>query len=88
MSVSAYILLKVNSGMEKEVCKKVAELPEVNVASIIYGEYDIVARVSVVSLHVLEDFLADKIAKIAGVVLTSTMIVAQEFKGKSERNSK
>jgi DNA-binding Lrp family transcriptional regulator len=88
MSVSAYILLKVNSGMEKEVCKKVAELSEVNVASIIYGEYDIVARVSVTSLHVLEDFLSDKIAKISGVVLTSTMIIAQEFKGKNQRPAK
>ena len=88
MSVAAYILCKVNSGMEKETCKKIAELSEVSVASIIYGEYDVIARVTVANLHALEDFISDKIAKIPGIVLTSTMIIAQEFKGKPQRMSK
>jgi hypothetical protein len=39
-------------------------------------------------LHLLEDFLADKIRKVQSVVLTSTMIIAQEFKGKRQRPTK
>lgn len=85
MAVQAYILFKVNSGMEKEVTKQLAELDEVQVASITYGEYDVIARVTVNDLHQLEDFLSDKIRKVQSVVLTSTMIVAQDFKGKKQR---
>ncbi len=88
VAVNAYILFKVNSGMEKEVSKQLAELDEVQEASITYGEYDVIAKVKVDDLHLLEDFLADKIRKVQSVVLTSTMIIAQEFKGKNHRPTK
>lgn len=84
-TVQAYILFKVNSGMEKEVSKSLAELDEVQVASITYGEYDVIARITINDLHALEDFLSDKIRKVPSVILTSTMIIAQEFKGKKRR---
>ena len=86
--VQAYILFKVNSGMEKEVSKQLAELEEVQEASITYGEYDVIAKVTVSDLHLLEDFLADKIRRVQSVVLTSTMIIAQEFKGRKQRSAK
>jgi DNA-binding Lrp family transcriptional regulator len=85
VAVQAYILFKVNSGMEKEVGKALAELDEVHVTSITYGEYDVIAKITVNDLHALEDFLSDKIRKVPSVVLTSTMIIAQEFKGKKQR---
>jgi DNA-binding Lrp family transcriptional regulator len=86
--VQAYVLFKVNSGMEKEVSKQLAELEEVQEASITYGEYDVIAKITVKDLRLLEDFLADKIRKVQSVVLTSTMIIAQEFKGKKQRPTK
>jgi DNA-binding Lrp family transcriptional regulator len=85
LAVQAYVLFKVNSGMEKEVSRRLAELDEVQVASITYGEYDVIARVTVNGLHALEDFLSDKIRKVPSVVLTSTMIIAQEYKGRKRR---
>lgn len=85
VAVQAYILFKVNSGMEKEVGKTLAELDEVHVTSITYGEYDVIAKITVNDLHALEDFLSDKIRKVPSVVLTSTMIIAQEFRGKKQR---
>jgi DNA-binding Lrp family transcriptional regulator len=85
VAVQAYVLFKVNSGMEKEVSKTLAELDEVHVTSITYGEYDVIAKITVSDLHALEDFLSDKIRKVPSVVLTSTMIIAQEFKGKKLR---
>lgn len=84
MVIKAYVLFKVNSGAEKEVCKKIADLNNVLDASIIYGEYDIIARVVVPELTHLNDFL-DKVRSIPSVILTSTMIVAQEYKGKEKR---
>lgn len=82
MPVQAYILFKVNSGAEREVCKNLVKLDGVLEASITYGEYDIIAKVSVPELHALEDFLSDQARKVPGVILTSTMIIAQEYRGK------
>ncbi|MCD6465214.1 Lrp/AsnC ligand binding domain-containing protein [Candidatus Bathyarchaeota archaeon] len=84
MLIKAYVLFKVNSGTEKDVCKKIADLDNVLDTSIIYGEYDIVARVIVPELPKLNEFL-DNVRSIPSVILTSTMIVAQEYKGKSKR---
>ncbi|MEM1989025.1 MAG: Lrp/AsnC ligand binding domain-containing protein [Candidatus Bathyarchaeia archaeon] len=82
--IKAYVLFKVNSGSEKEVCKKIADLDNVLDASIIYGEYDIIAKVAVPELTHLNEFL-DKVRSIPSVILTSTMIVAQEYRGRGRR---
>lgn len=86
MVIEAYILFKVSSGMERKACKKIAEFDEVLVADIIYGEYDLVARVSLPDLQMLEEFLAEKLRKVPSVLLTSTMLIAREYKGKTQRN--
>jgi len=88
MVVQAYILFKVSSGSERKVCKKIAELEEVSAVSIIFGEYDLIAKISVKDLKTLEDFIAEKIRKIPNIFLTSTMIIAREYKGKSKRTQK
>jgi len=84
--IKAYVLFKVSSGTEREICRKISDLDEVLEASVIYGEYDLVAKVKVKDLPELESFLTEKIRSIPSVILTSTMIVAREYKGRSERN--
>jgi len=86
LAVKAYVLFKVSSGSERDICKKIVELDGVLEASVIYGEYDLVAKVSAQDLGQLEEFLTEKIRTMPSIVLTSTMIVAREYKGKSERN--
>jgi hypothetical protein len=44
MAVLAYVLFKVSSGTEREVCRQLAEFDEVLHADIIFGEYDVVAK--------------------------------------------
>jgi len=88
MTVQAYILFKVSSGTEREVCKKIVQFDEVLVADIIYGEYDVISKVSVPNMRVLEEFLAVKIRKVPSVLVTSTMIIAREYKGKTRRIEK
>ena len=87
MSIKAYVLLKVSSGTEREVCKKIAGFDEVLDASIIYGEFDIIAKISVDELSGLEVFLSESIRAIPSIMLTSTMIVAREYKGRAKRNA-
>lgn len=88
MTIKAYVLFKVSSGAERNVSKRISDFDEVLVNGIIYGEYDLIAKVSVPSLEDLEDFMAEKIRTVPNVLVTSTMIVAREYKGKSNRIKK
>jgi anthranilate phosphoribosyltransferase len=86
--VEAYILFKVSSGTEREVCKQIADFDEVLKAGIIYGEYDVIAKISVPDMKALEEFLSVKLRKVPSVLLTSTMIIAREYEGKTRRNKR
>ena len=88
MVIQAYILFKVSSGTERETCEKLVDFNEVLVAGIIYGEYDVIAKISVPDMQTLEAFLSEKIRKVPSVILTSTMIVAREYRGRTRRISK
>ena len=85
MVVYAYVLLKVSSGTERDVCQKIITFNEVMQADIIFGEYDVIAKISAPDLNALEDFLSQKIRNVPSVILTSTMIIGREYKGKNQR---
>ncbi len=85
MAVLAYVLFKVNSGTEREVCQKIVTFDEVLEADVIFGEYDVVAKISAADLDALEDFLSQKLRNVPSIVLTSTMLVGREYKGKTQR---
>jgi DNA-binding Lrp family transcriptional regulator len=75
--VKAYILLKAKPGYERNIVKELKDFPEIETISELYGEWDIITRVSVVSIDKLDALLSEKMRKIEGVTLTSTMIVAE-----------
>jgi DNA-binding Lrp family transcriptional regulator len=85
MAVLAYVLFKVGSGSERDVCKKLIEFEEVLHADIIFGEYDVVAKVETPELFNLEEFISLKVRNVPNVLVTSTMIVSREYKGKNNR---
>ena len=85
MAVVAYVLFKVSSGSEREVCQKLIEFDEVLHADIIFGEYDVVAKVKTPELDKLEEFVSLKVRNVPNVLVTSTMIVSREYKGKNQR---
>ena len=88
MPIQAYVLFKVTSGTEREVCKRIADFDEVLLVGTVYGEYDVIAKVSVPDMQILDEFLSVKIRKVPSVLLTSTMIIAREYKGKNQRTIK
>ncbi len=85
MTILAYVLFKVGSGTEREVAKKLIEFEEVLQADIVFGEYDVVAKVSATDLDVLEDFVSEKIRNVSNVLVTTTMIISRDYKGKGTR---
>ena len=74
--VTAYVLITSKSGGEKNVLTGLQELKEVDEAKIVYGEYDIIAKIKVDDVDKLHEFLLEKIRPIADIEKTSTLIVA------------
>jgi DNA-binding Lrp family transcriptional regulator len=85
MAVLAYVLFKVSSGTEREVRQKLIEFDDVLQADIIFGEYDVVAKIETQDLSMLEEFVSRKVRNVPNVLVTSTMIVSREYKGKRNR---
>lgn len=85
MAVLAYVLFKVSSGTEREVCQKLIEFDEVAQADIIFGEYDVLAKIATEDLGKLEEFVSLKVRSVPNVLVTSTMIISREYKGKNQR---
>ena len=81
MAVLAYVLVTLQSGSEKNVLKKVASFEEVEEVDLVYGEYDAMVKVIVEEMSQLDKFLADKLRVLPDIYLTTTMIVARQYKG-------
>jgi DNA-binding Lrp family transcriptional regulator len=73
----AYVLLKVTPGYERDIVKELKDIPEIKDIDELYGEWDIITKASVERIEELDALLSEKMRKIEGVTLTSTMIVAQ-----------
>ena len=73
----AYILLKVAPGHERNIVEELKGIPEIEDVKELYGEWDIISKASVVRIEDLDALLSEKMRKIEGVTLTSTMIVAE-----------
>ncbi len=88
MPIFAYVLFKVASGTEREVAQKLTDFEEVLQSDILFGEYDVVARVATEDLDKLEEFVSQKVRAVENVLVTSTMIISREYKGKGNRPKK
>ena len=69
------------SGTEREVAQKLIEFKEVTEADIVFGEYDVIARLATEDLDNLEEFVSESIRTVPNVLVTSTMIISREYKG-------
>lgn len=85
MPVFAYVLFKVSSGTEREVAQKLTDFEEVLQSDILFGEYDVVAKIATDDLDRLEEFVSQKVRTVQNVLVTSTMIISREYKGKGSR---
>ena len=82
MTVSAYVLVTLNPGTEKNMLEKVAYFDEVTKVSMTYGEYDALIKVCTETLDQLNQFLTDKLRVLPDIFQTATLIVAKTHVGK------
>ncbi len=76
--VLAYIMMKMQVGMDDQVISEIKKLEQVEEANATYGSYDLVIKVKFKTIEDLDRFIFDKIRRIKGVNETSSMIVAKQ----------
>lgn len=74
--VVAYILIMTRANSEKKVAEALRASKPVKNVNIVYGEYDIIARVEVADMKELNEFLLNTVRPLQGVENTSTLIAA------------
>lgn len=72
--VNAFVLITAKPGAESNLVGDLRGLDEVEDAWAVYGEYDVIALVSVEDLKDLDSFVTEKIRRLPDVQFTSTMI--------------
>jgi DNA-binding Lrp family transcriptional regulator len=72
---TAFVLLNAETGLEAEVMKGLKDIKEVREAHLVYGVYDIIARIETDSMRELKDVIAWKLRRLEKVRSKLTMIV-------------
>jgi DNA-binding Lrp family transcriptional regulator len=68
-----YILIQTRVGKEKSVVERANKFPGVTEIIRVYGEYDIVVRIKLDELSILDQTVT-QIRRISGILKTSTLI--------------
>ena len=74
----AFVLVNVQIGSEREVLEALKKIDGVERAYVVYGVYDIVAKVKAESMDELREIVTYKIRKLDKVQSTQTMMVYEE----------
>jgi DNA-binding Lrp family transcriptional regulator len=69
----SYLLLLVDVGKEHSVAKELRRLPGITEALVVYGEYDVVARIELGDVMLMDETVT-MARKLPGVTRTSTLI--------------
>ena len=75
---SAYVLINTEIGGEEDVIAQLKAMDVVEEVSVVYGVYDIVARVNVDTLDKLKHIIANQIRGINKVKSTQTLLAVPE----------
>ena len=74
----AFVLVNAEVGSEDEVIGELRKISYVKESYVVYGEYDIVAKVEAESMNKLKDIVNGKIRRLDKVRSTLTMIMVEE----------
>lgn len=77
--VIAYIMMKMQVGMDEQVLGEIKKLEHVEEANATYGSYDLVIKVKFRTIEDLDRFIFEKIRRVKGITETSSMIVAKQI---------
>jgi len=71
----AFVLVNAEVGSEGEVVKKLRETDNIKEAHLVYGVYDLIAKIEAETMDKLKDVIAQKVRKVPGIRSTLTLLV-------------
>ncbi len=77
---TAIVLINSEIGKEMDILNDLCKMPEVEKAFLVYGVYDVVARVRAETMELLESSVTTQVRKLKGIRSTLTLIVSRECK--------
>ncbi|QLH75556.1 MAG: Lrp/AsnC ligand binding domain-containing protein [Methanomassiliicoccales archaeon] len=75
---SAFVIINTDIGMESVVLQSLEAIEEIEMACVVYGVYDIVAKISAPDMESLERAISERLRKVAGIRSTLTLIISKE----------
>jgi DNA-binding Lrp family transcriptional regulator len=75
---AAFVLINAEIGSEDEVLKELRGMDHIKEAYVVYGVYDIVAKVESETMDKLKEIVTWKVRRLNKVRSTLTMIVVEE----------
>ena len=66
--ISAILLIKISPAKEQEVYNELLRIPEVVDAHVVFGEYDLIAKIKTKSFNALVQLIDENIEVIPGVI--------------------
>ncbi|MEM3404375.1 MAG: Lrp/AsnC ligand binding domain-containing protein [Nitrososphaeria archaeon] len=73
----AFVLINSEAGTEKSVVSELKKIPEVKEVYVVYGTYDVIAKVEAETMDKLKDIVTWKTRRLDNVISTLTMIVME-----------
>ncbi|MFC1774765.1 Lrp/AsnC family transcriptional regulator [Nanoarchaeota archaeon] len=73
----AYVQVSLDSAREREILDHLEKMDQVKEVHILFGEWDMIAKIELSNAEELGTFIMEKIRSVPGVKLTSTMIIAR-----------
>ena len=77
MAAIALVLITTEPGREQDVVNELSEMPEIEEAMVLFGEYDVYCKVVVDEFSQLSDLVLRKVRTTSGVVDTTTLTAAK-----------
>ncbi len=74
---TAYVLINADLGAEEDLVKQLKEIEYVTEVYVVYGVYDVVAKVEAGQMEVVKETITWKIRRLDKVRSTLTMIVVE-----------
>ena len=74
---TVFVMINTELGSESMVLKRLNEIEGVKETHLVYGVYDIIARIETKTMQELKDIVALKVRRLDNVRSTLTMIVIQ-----------
>ena len=72
---TAYVLINTEIGFEEDVSRELKKTPNITEAYVVYGVYDVVAKVEAESMDRLKEIVTWKIRRLEKIRSTLTMII-------------